>query len=328
MVGKSGVQTQNITENAVTVIIGQRVRAGTEKEFLTWQHGLIETTSSYPGFIAAEVNAPTDAHSEWWVIYRFDSAANLRAWLNSSTRRERLATGQQYLDGPPTEQILGGTATPVDKLVTVVVTHRVRQEDVEAFLSWQERLRVAESKFHGFRGAELFRPIEGVQDEWTAMYRYDSAEDLNAWLASDERKQLLAEGEKFHDFKLRTVDHSFGSWFAFDGEGNEAPPSDTKTSIAVWVGLYPTVMLLTLALSPLKLPIWLGLLVGTLLSSFMISFVTMPYYVNPLLKRWLRPPDDERPSRTNLRGIAIAAIAMAFWVLVFYLVTTKFWIVP
>jgi antibiotic biosynthesis monooxygenase (ABM) superfamily enzyme len=139
---------------------------------------------------------------------------------------------------------------------------------------------------------------------------------------------LLEEGKKFDDFKLRTVDHSFGSWFAFDGEGNEAPPSDTKTSIAVWVGLYPTVMLLTLALSPLKLPIWLGLLVGTLLSSFTISFVTMPYYVNPLLKRWLRPPDDEPAFRTNLRGIAIAAIAMAVWVLVFYLVTTKFWIVP
>ena len=101
----------------------------------------------------------------------------------------------------------------------------------------------------------------------------------------------------------RTIDNSFGSWFAFDEHGAEAPPpSDTKTSIAVWVGLYPTVVLLTLALSPLKMPLWLGLLVGNLLSSFAMSFLTMPYYVNPLLKRWLRPPPDVPEGQDELAG--------------------------
>jgi antibiotic biosynthesis monooxygenase (ABM) superfamily enzyme len=323
------MQTQNVTEDAVTVIIGKRVRPGTEKEFLAWQQGLNDAASCYPGFIGAKVTAPTDDQSEWVVIYRFDSAANLRAWLNSSTRLERLAIGGQYLDGPATQQIVGGSTTPADQLVTVVVTHRVRPEDVEAFLAWQQRLRLAEGKFHGYRGAELFRPIEGVQDEWTAVYRYDSAADLEVWLTSDERNQLLKEGKTFHDFKLRTVDNSFGSWFAFDDEGNEAPPpSDTRTSIAVWIGLYPTVMLLTLALSPLKMPVWLGLLVGTLLSSFTISFVTMPYYVNPLLKHWLRPPPDQPKSRTSLRGAAIITAAILFWAVTFYLVTEQFWSLP
>ncbi len=144
--------------------------------------------------------------------------------------------------------------------MTVVVTHRVDADDADEFLAWQERLRLAESKFDGYRGAELFRPVEGVQDEWTAMYRYDNVADLEAWLTSDERKQLLEEGKKFHDFKLRTVDNSFGSWFAFDDKGNQAPPpSDIKTSFAVWVGIYPTaMMIMTFALSPLELPLWLG----------------------------------------------------------------------
>jgi uncharacterized protein len=323
------MQTPNITDNVVTVIIGLRVRLGTEKKFLTWQHGLNDAASCYPGFIGAEVTAPDDGQSDWTVIYRFDSPANLRAWLDSSTRLKGMADGRQYLDGPATQQILGGAATPEDQLVTVVVTHRVRPQDVEEFLAWQERLRLAESKFHGYRGAELFRPVEGVQDEWTAMYRYDTAADLEAWLTSDERYTLLAEGEKFHDFNLRKVANSFGSWFAFDDDGHQAPlPSDTKTSVAVWVGLYPTVMLLTLALSPSKLPIWISLLVGTLLSSFTITFVTMPYYVNPLLKQWLRPPENEPASRTNLRGIAIIVAAMVFWAVVFYLVTRVFWNLP
>ena len=83
----------------------------------------------------------------------------------------------------------------------------------------------------GSAGTELFRPVEGVQEEWTALYRYETADDLDRWLTSDERKQLLAEGEKFSDFHARTIDNSFGSWFAFDEHGAEAPPpSNFKTA--------------------------------------------------------------------------------------------------
>jgi uncharacterized protein len=317
------------TDNAATVIIGQRVRPGFQDAFAAWQHELNEAASRYPGFIGAEVTAPTGVQPEWVVVYRFDSIANVAAWINSATRQERLAVGRKYLDGPPTQQVVGGAAKPADQLVTVVVSHRVSQEDIDEFLAWQERLRLAECEFEGFRGSELFRPIEGVQDEWTAMYRYDSAADLDAWLTSDVRRTLLKEGDKFSDFQLRTVDNSFGNWFAFDEKGNVAPPpSDTKTSVAVWVGLYPTVVLLTLALAPLKMPLWLGMLIGNLLSSFIMSFVTMPYYVNPLLKHWLRPPPDVPERQTNWRGIAIVAAVMAVWTVAFYLVTTVFWHLP
>jgi hypothetical protein len=86
-------------------------------------------------------------------------------------------------------------------------------------------------------------------------------------------------------------------------------------------------VLLTLALFPLHMPLWIGLLVGNLLSSFIMSFLTMPYYVNPLLGRWLRPPPDE-PASANLRGLGVVAVAIAFWAVVFYLVTVRFWTLP
>ena len=168
-----------------------------------------------------------------------------------------------------------------------------------------------------------------MQEEWTALYRYDSADDLDRWLVSDERKQLLAEGEKFADFQSRTIDNSFGNWFAFDEHGHESPPpSDVKTSIAVWVGLYPTVVLLSLMLWPLKMPLWLNLLVGNLCSSFAMTFLTMPYYVNPLLKHWLRPPANVPKSRPTGAASASSVAALAFWTVVFYLVTRVFWHLP
>jgi antibiotic biosynthesis monooxygenase (ABM) superfamily enzyme len=328
MDGRNGMQTQKVTDSAVAAIFGQPVHRGIEDEFLAWQHQVNKAASGYPGFVGAEIAAPNKAHADWVVIYRFDSIANLHAWLDSSTRQEQLAIGRQYFDGPPTQQIVGGTSSATDQLVTVVVTHRVEADDVEEFLAWQERLRLAESKLAGYRGAELFRPVEDTQDEWTAMYRYENVADLEVWLTSDERKQLLEEGKKFQDFRMRTVDNSFGSWFAFDDKGNQvAPPSDIKTSFAVWVGIYPTAMMIMIALSPLKLPVWLGILMGNLCSSFILTFVTMPFYANRLLRRFLWPPDDERESRTNLRGVAIVVASLLFWAVIFYFVA-KFWHLP
>jgi uncharacterized protein len=87
-------------------------------------------------------------------------------------------------------------------------------------------------------------------------------------------------------------------------------------------------MLLSLATAPAHMPMWLGLLFGNLLSSFTMSFLTMPHYVNPLLKRWLRPPPDVPEARTNWRGIGTVVVVMAFWTVVFYLATTVFWHLP
>ncbi|MDT5079085.1 MAG: uncharacterized protein QOJ80_3722, partial [Mycobacterium sp.] len=88
------------------------------------------------------------------------------------------------------------------------------------------------------------------------------------------------------------------------------------------------VVLLTLMVSPLHMPLWLGMLIGNLMSSFAVSYLAMPYYVNPLLKRWLRPPPEVPKARTNLQGIAIVIGLNLFWVAVFYLATKVLWHLP
>ena len=117
-----------LADNAVTVIIGETVRPGCEKAFMSWQQEVNNAASHYAGFVAAEINSPTSAQSRWSVIYRFDSIPNLQAWINSATRHDRLAERHRYCDGPSTQQILTGAAAPPDTLVTTVVTHRVSPE--------------------------------------------------------------------------------------------------------------------------------------------------------------------------------------------------------
>lgn len=319
--------TEGPNDGLATLITGQRVRDGRVEQYRQWQHEVNAAAAQFPGFEGADVRPPTDAQPDWLAVCQFDSVSHLQNWLNSATRLDFLDRATSLFDGPGTAQVIARGSREPATLVTVVITHRVADDKVDDFLAWQQRVDAAESEFPGFRGSEVFRPIAGVQDEWTVSYRFDTAEHLDAWLTSDIRQALLREAEQFGDFTLRKIDHSFGNWFSF-GRDPEARPSDFKTSVAVWVGLYPTVVFLTLLTAPLGMPLWLAMLIGNLLSSFTMSYVIMPRYVNPVIGWWLAPRDGTRRWRSDVRGLLLALGLNAAWVVVFYLVTVHFWTLP
>lgn len=304
------------------LILGQRVRKGREDDYRTWEKKILAAASRYPGYRDAEVKPPNDIQPDWVVIYKFDSVSDVQNWLNSATRQKLLDEASGIFDGPGTRQVISEQSQISDPLVTVVVSNQVTEDQVDAFLAWRSEMAEAESQFPGFRGSEVFRPIKGVQDEWTTVYRFDTAEHLDAWLNSPERRELLAHAQ-FGDYKLRTIDQSFGNWFAFDGPAAE-PPSNFKTSIAVWFGLYPTVVLLTMLTAPLHLPFWLGMLVGNLVSSFVMSYLTMPFYGNRVLRGWLRPSATAPQPATNIRGFGLVLAINGLWAAIFYLLTVRF----
>ncbi|MDC8983071.1 antibiotic biosynthesis monooxygenase [Mycobacterium marinum] len=310
-------------DNAVTVIIGQAIHSGREDDYVAWQQKLHKGLSHYPGYLGSELRPPGGAQSEWIAVYRFDSAPNAKSWLDSSSRQLMVSEAAGIFAGPASCQVIARSTEADDALMTVVVSHRVPEERVDEFLAWQKDIVAAESKFAGFRGAEMFRPVAGIQDEWTICYRFDTAEHLDAWLTSEARKQLMHHPH-FRDYKMRKIDQSFGSWFVL-GDETVPPPSDFKTSVAVWLGLYPTVVLLTMLLSPLRMPLWLGMLVGNLLSSFVMSYITMPYYSMPIIGWWLRPKASARQPRTNVGGMLLVVLVNGAWAVVFYLVTVRLW---
>ncbi|MGV1087767.1 MAG: antibiotic biosynthesis monooxygenase [Mycobacterium sp.] len=303
------------------LIIGQPVRREREHDYQAWEKTIIAAASAYPGYRGAEIKPPNDIHPDWVIVYKFDSVPNLRNWLNSSTRQTLLDQATEFFNGPGTVQVIARDGEIADPLVTVVVTNRVADDQVPAFLAWRKQMAAAEGRYPGFRGSEVFRPIEGLQEDWTTIYRFDTAEHLDAWMTSGERRKLLASAQ-FGDFKLRTIDQPFGNWFTFDG-ATANPPSDFKTSIAVWLGLYPTVVLLTLLTAPLHLPFWLGMLVGNLLSSLVMSYLTMPYYGTRILRWWLNPSPSAPQPATNLKGIAVVLAINGLWALIFYFLTVR-----
>lgn len=308
-------------DGAALLIIGQRVLPGREADYRVWEQKIIAAASRFPGYRGAEVKAPNDVQPDWVIVYRFDSVPHVQNWLNSATRQTLINEAADLFDGPGTRQVLSQGTEISDPLVTVVVSNRVAPDQEQAFLAWRQQMADAESRYPGFRGSEVFRPIAGVQDEWTTIYRFDTAGNLDRWLTSPERHRLLAEG-RFGHFTLSTIDQSFGNWFAFDGSAG-SPPSDFKTAIAVWLGLYPTVVLLTLLTAPLNMPLWLGMLVGNLLSSLVMSYLTMPYYGNRILRWWLSPPSSARQPATDIKGLLLVLAINAGWAAFFYVLTVR-----
>ncbi|GLZ51933.1 antibiotic biosynthesis monooxygenase [Actinomycetospora sp. NBRC 106378] len=191
-------------------------------------------------------------------------------------------------------------------LVTVVVAHHVPHDDEAAFLAWQHRMTDAERRSPGHRGTELHPPVAGVQDDWVAVTRFASEHDLETWLDSPVRARLIGESERFHHFRLQRVPASFGSWFPTTGAPGPVTPS-WKTALSVLVGLYPTVVLLTLGLSALwpAAPLWAALLVGNVTSVSVLTWIVMPL-VTRALGRWLEPAPGAPQPRTDVLGTLVS----------------------
>ncbi|MFN4017820.1 MAG: antibiotic biosynthesis monooxygenase [Reyranella sp.] len=75
----------------VSSIISTRVKPGKEAEYLAWVRRIAATQSSAPGFQGYRFQPPVPGVQEHFIsILRFDTEANLRAWLDSPVRRALL----------------------------------------------------------------------------------------------------------------------------------------------------------------------------------------------------------------------------------------------
>ena len=68
----------------VTAVITNRVQPGKEAEFQAWRAEIQDVQSTYPGYRGIDVQPPIEGVNPNWVtLLRFDSAENLRHWLDS-----------------------------------------------------------------------------------------------------------------------------------------------------------------------------------------------------------------------------------------------------
>ncbi|HVR31871.1 MAG TPA: antibiotic biosynthesis monooxygenase [Acidimicrobiia bacterium] len=270
-----------------TIIVSRRVRPGREREFERWNARIRAVAESFPGHLGSEAQPPDDAHpDEWMIVYRFATPEQLETWMSSPERRALLEEGNRLLDGPVREQRLV-QPEPGPGAVTAVMSQRVRPEAWQEFRRAHAEISAVMRGFDGFLSSELAEPVGTVQTDHVVVFAFDSRQNLDRWLASPERREILdmieplIEGER-----VLNVVGGFAGWFQID---DTRPPLRWKQAVTVLIALYPTTLGLGFvqrAVAP-EAPWVLSLFVSNVVGIAILTWLLMPV-VTRLLGRWLQ----------------------------------------
>jgi len=273
---------------APTVVVARRVLSGCEDEFRAWDRRIRVAASQCPGFLASDLQPPNLSHpGEWVTVYSFDSVPRLDAWLVSEQRAQLMEEVGSLLDGEAKEQRIAGMRTAPEP-VTLVLSQTIAPSDREEFLAMHDDAVDRLRQFRGFLGSELLPPVEGVQEELVIVASFASRSDLDRWLESDSRREWLGmiDGLVEGDRTLNVVG-GFGGWFPSQAT-DTGGPKRWKQAVAVFIALFPTVLLITLirgVIAP-DMNVVVAIFVGNVLSILALTYLLMP----PLTRRlsgWL-----------------------------------------
>ena len=152
---------------------------------------------------------------------------------------------------------------------------------------------------------------------------FEDEATLAHWTESTVRAHWLAKlPAVFSNFRQRSLAAGFAQWFT-DGHDNSqsSPIPDWKMALTVLLGLYPTVMLLSIWASPhfSALGLAVSMLIGNALSVSILQWAVMPG-LQRLLEPWLAPRSRLTRNR-SLAWTAFVMILLALLVVIFRLIS-------
>lgn len=297
-----------------TVVISLRVKDEHRSDYEAWQEAISAEAAKLDGFEGTELIRPKPGvQDDWVVIYRFDTAQHLAAWMEADVRRELIENAEPFFEESHEHVV----ATPRGRAqpVTVVVSQKVAAGKEKEYAAWQDGILGAVRKFPGFLESEHFAPVEGVQEDWVVVFRFASADTLDAWLESDVRRQWLDKAEPFLEkVSLQRVGGGLGGWFPSTAEAAAPVAPDWKQAMAVLFALYPTVMLLTMYLWPRLewMPMPANMFLNNVASVAALTWLFMPLTIR-LLGPWLAP----KSTAATVVGTLLLSVAFGAMVALF-----------
>jgi antibiotic biosynthesis monooxygenase (ABM) superfamily enzyme len=173
--------------------------------------------------------------------------------------------------------------------VAFIITHTIKAGEEARYEGWLTEMLSVVSRAPGYLGREVFRPAHGTRT-YTSILRFDTPERLQAWAASDARKELISRvGDLLTKGDVHEVRTGIDFWFTPE---RARPPKPWKQFLLVLSAIYPLSQLIPYLFAPLfrvwpplAQPLIRGLLVSSVVVGLM-TFVVMPRYTR-LVQRWL-----------------------------------------
>lgn len=209
---------------------------------------------------------------------------------------------------------------------SLVVEHIVAKDRSAAFENWHSTLAKAASRHAGFVRMDLCPPLPCADDvtKWYTIVHFNSPENLNDWVQSKARRQILKSGQSiFKAYRFKSFTTGLEGWFSQQTSGDEqsglGPPA-WKQILSVVFGLYPIVMI-RLKLFPGTGIIgdWSpagAMLLATLVTSAILGVVVMPF-VTRTLGFWLYPAYRNSTLKADILGFVIVGLGLVFMATVF-----------
>jgi antibiotic biosynthesis monooxygenase (ABM) superfamily enzyme len=309
------------TSAPVSLVVHRRLAEADHARYEAWQDEVGTRLAGWPGFLSREVLRPDPPHQvDWIVIERFRDRDAVREWMQSPERAALLSRIEGVLLGNDAVHVVTEEARHPAQAASVLITSRVAPEDEGAFLAWQRRISAAESRFEGFVGHRVERPVPGLQEDWVVVLSFETEADLDRWIDSAERRALIADGEAFtQQLSLTRASYGFGFWA---GRDERAPDPVFKSNLLVLLMLYPIVFLWGYFIAdPLfashGVPFWLSLFIGNVVSTQLLGWFFVPWAFRRF-GWWL---ERGRPARVHVAGYAIVvgcyllSMALYAWLL-------------
>lgn len=251
-------------------------------------------------------------------LARFASLDDLRRWRRGEVNRQLISDAKRLVEGGVVMQLVGQAAVEYTSTrgATMVIVTQIRPGKEAAYRAWANRIQQVQATFPGFIGSFVQPPQRGEVD-WTTILRFDSAKNLERWLNSDERAQMVKESEELvGGFMAQRVDTSFPGWIPND-PATGSPPNMWKTAALVLLTLFPVVMLELRFLNPQleTLNPAVRTFIGNAISVGLTTWPLMPLAIFAF-HAWLYPEGYARWVKWAMPGALLAAYLIeiaVFW---------------
>lgn len=310
-----------ITLEKTTIITTKiRIRPAALSCFADWQAKLHSIIAAFPGFVSLEILSPIEnLQPTWIIVQRFYDSNHVLAWRQSKERLD-LMEELKFLaeDRLDAIQEIESAASNVQGNVTEVFVTEVSPDKENAYREWMAKIHQAEAQFPGFRGVYVQSPSHKQGKNWITLLQFDTPKNLDRWLSSSERKEVLGESELLvASLESHRLISPYAGWFASIAKNGKIPPVWKQTMIVLLV-LFPIVMLelkflplLTANLNPS-----LGTFIGNAISVTLIAWPMMPIAIWFL--GWWLSPKDEMHHQATIVGTLILLFLYLIEVVIFW----------
>lgn len=305
----------------VSIVTQTSVRPERTEDFARWQGETSTVISRLPGFVEQRLMPPNPPlQVDWVILQRFHTMEDAQRWLVSTERQARIEGAASMLVGRDDVHIVRddeGGRKPAP--VSAVISTRIKPGKEAEYRAWERKIAAAQSKAPGLQGYRFEPPVPGVQDDYVAILRFDNQANLQAWLDSPVRRQLVEEAEPLTEEFHARMGTGFEQWFR-DESGGGGSLSVWKMDMIVLLLLYPIVFLwgvwfgMPVLQNQFNMNFALSLFIGNIFSVGLTGFL-VPWVANHM-GWWMFPKGNVL--RANLLGALLMCVIYAICITIFW----------